>query len=171
MEINTGGFMMATDITRRCVSVPCSQTIARGVNIPIFTPETPLDCDLSYVIELQSGRTISIDAWNLPENRTIYINRVVVGSFQPLTCDNTNRYAMMSFRGKAGQVIFTKRMDLGNKDYWKLTSEKSQIIWSVPGMYQLELESTDMLGQVMQVEYSLWPNMPGMPKEYWGGIL
>jgi len=172
MGISTGGYIVdSTDITRRCVDDPCTQTRARGVNIPIFTPETPLDCDLSYVIEVQPGRTISIDAWNIPENRAIYINRVVVGSFQPLTCSNTNRYAMMFFRGKSGQVIFTKRMDLGSQDYWKITSDRSQIIWAVPGMYQLELESTDMLGQVMQVEYSMWETMLSMPSRYWGGIL
>jgi len=78
---------------------------------------------------------------------------------------------MMFFRGKSGQVIFTKRMDLGSQDYWKITSERSQIIWAVPGMYQLELESTDMLGQVMQVEYSMWETMLSMPSQYWGGIL
>lgn len=169
--ISTGGYMANGAEIGRPQDPPCVQQLIDGVTTPIFTPETPLDQDLSHTIELAPGRTICFDVWNMPSNRVIYINRVVVGSFQPLTCDNSNRYAMRFFRGRGAEVLYRKRMDLGNPEYWKLTSERTQLITAVPGTYQLELESTDMLGQLMRVDFTIWPTMDSMPKEYWGGVL
>lgn len=167
--VRTGGYIDSP----RPRAVGCfNQGVPKTGAIEIFTPRTPLDQTLSYPIWVLSGEVVVIDAYEMPANRSIFVNNVSVASYQPLSGDNTNGYQMMFWQGRGPVILFHKRMDLGNPEYWKLTDTRTQLLIAIPGTYQLELESEDMLGSTLQVQYRVEKDLiPGLPKEYWGGIM
>lgn len=118
-----------------------------------------------------------LEAYNMPDDSPIYINRLVRASFAPPTATPCPPCNMGMFPGPEGIIMSRERMTLGDgQKWWRLYKNSAgddsvlQSIIAVPGVYELELSDPDMLGD-LQVEYITW-NLsltPGMPSVYYAG--
>lgn len=143
--------------------------LPRALEKILFSPETPAGEIFSPRVTVSPGEAILVTGYNLPEDRSIYLNRVSVGSYavphgEP--CD----YRTQSARPRDGVDLFTGRMVLGKPEAWILSTGRPQMILPVPGRYRFELEDEDMLGGDMQVDYIKWEltDTFGLP---WGTII
>lgn len=146
----------------------------------LFSPETPQGEIFSPSFTVVPGSSVLIDAYNMPTNAPIYVNRVLKSNYGPRTGDNCDPCAIGNVYNTPGIVTFRERMTLGTSaDCWQLIKysgsdepqSKLQMLILVPGIYQLELSETEMLGD-MQVEYMQWDNglTPGLPAVYHAGV-
>ena len=150
--------------------------------VVLFSPETPQGTIFSRSIAVPAGTAVLIDAYNMPVNHHIWVNRIVKSTTAPFTGDPCDPCAMNAAYGTEGVVVFRERMTLaGGLNSWALIKHDDdrcdvntvlQLLIVIPGMYELELEDTTMLGD-MEVEYMTWPMtlIPYMPKEYFAGII
>jgi hypothetical protein len=141
----------------------------RATEKALFTPETPAGEIYSHRVTIVPGEAILVTGYNLPPERSIYLNRVSVGSYaapRGEPCD----YRAQGRAPREGVDLFTGRMVLGDPEAWVLSREKPQMILPIPGRYRFELEDEDMLGGDMQVDYIKWQlaDTFGLP---WGGII
>jgi hypothetical protein len=123
---------------------------AKPVNQPLFCPLTPAGEILSRRFFVRPGDVFFIRAFNLLDDYKIFTNFVSIGQgAQPVN------HAQLA-TPVVGQDIYTQRMTLGGADNWILTSSNPQMLISLPGSYRLELESPDMLGEDLWVEFTAW---------------
>lgn len=144
-----------------------------GRNI-LFSPESPQGSVYSSSFTITPGTCVLIDAYNLPENQPIYVNRIVKSTGSVGVPDMCDPCAIQcAAYGLPGTVVFRERMRLGcSKEPWQLikTADNvtTQLLIAVPGMYELELSSVGMLG-TLEVEYISWDMRltVGLPSAYY----
>lgn len=158
----TGGVMMPTP----------------GKNI-LFGPDTPQGTIFSPSFTVVPGQVVLIDTYNMPQDYYIYVNRIVKSNFGPMTGENCDPCAFDRAFGSDGKITFRERMTLGgSNEHWSLikradvSQSRLQLMIAIPGIYELELENTNMLGN-MEVEYFAWEAtiLPYLPKDYFAGIM
>ena len=144
----------------------------RGI---LFSPKTPVGTIYSAPIWLDNGRAMLVEAYNMPADKHIFVNRVVLSASCPtdrsVGC-NCDPLMMQQAYGSPGVITFRARMKLGNSFDWKLTAEKPQLFIAVPGCYyEFELEDPDMLGD-LEVEYKFIDatKLPNLPACYYAGV-
>lgn len=144
----------------------------RGI---LFSPKTPVGTIYSAPIWLDNGRAMLVEAYNMPADKHIFVNRVVLSASCPtdrsVGC-NCDPLMMQQAYGSPGVITFRARMKLGNSFDWKLTAEKPQLLIAVPGCYyEFELEDPDMLGD-LEVEYKFIDatKLPNLPACYYAGV-
>lgn len=144
----------------------------RGI---LFSPKTPVGTIYSAPIWLDYGRAMLVEAYNMPVDKHIFVNRVVLSASCPtdrsVGC-NCDPLMMQQAYGSPGVITFRARMKLGNSFDWKLTAEKPQLFIAVPGCYyEFELEDPDMLGD-LEVEYKFIDatKLPNLPACYYAGV-
>lgn len=171
-NISTG---FVRPVGRGCV--PANDlVIASPGKIILFSPETPQGTVYSPTFTVSSGLAVLLDAYNLPVDKHIYVNRIVKSTTAPAVGDTCDPCAMGTAFDPAGVIVFRERMTLGNPDAWQLVKTAAggvlQLLIVVPGTYELELEDTTMLGD-MEVEYMAWSveTMPDLPSSYFAGIV
>jgi hypothetical protein len=140
-----------------------SNELPRSTRLFLFTPESPSEQTLSPKLSIAPGDVVFITAYNMPEDRKIYIRQVTIATYNPPSSQECCGNAALPWRD--GIDVHYVRMSLGGVDKWVFTSDNPQKIISLPGTYRLELEDEDMLGQSLQVEYYKWPltQTPGVP--------
>ena len=146
--------------------------------IILFSPETAQGTIFSPSFSVMPGTMVLIDAYNMPEDYHIYLNRIIKSNYAPTVGDSCDPCAMDRAFGVDGKITFRERMTLGgSSEHWSLlkkndvSQSRLQLLITIPGMYELELEDTTMLGN-MEVEYMIWNNSltPYLPKDYFAGI-
>ena len=144
----------------------------RGI---LFSPKTPVGTIYSAPVWLDNGRSMLVEAYNMPADKHIFVNRVVLSANCPsaksVGC-NCDPLMMQQAYGSPGGIMFRARMKLGNSFDWKLTAEKPQLLIAVPGCYyEFELEDPDMLGD-LEVEYKFIDatKLPNLPACYYAGV-
>ena len=144
----------------------------RGI---LFSPKTPVGTIYSAPIWLDNGRAMLVEAYNMPVDKHIFVNRVVLSASCPtdrsVGC-NCDPLMMQQAYASPGVITFRARMKLGNSFDWKLTAEKPQLLIAVPGCYyEFELEDPDMLGD-LEVEYKFIDatKLPNLPACYYAGV-
>lgn len=170
-NISTGYFRDATRITND--SMPMSSP-GRTV---LFSPNSTFDTIYSPTFNVEPGLAVLIETYNMPDASPIYVNRLVRASFAPPNATPCPPCNMGAFPGPDGIIMFRERMTLGDgANWWRLFKSSTdntsvlQLLIMVPGTYELELSSSDMLGD-LQVEYITW-NLsltPHMPSVYYAG--
>lgn len=165
-------------------SNPCA-AVTGGVMVPtpgkniLFCPDTPHGTIFSPSFTVVPGQVVLIDAYNMPQDYHIFVNRIVKSNFGPMAGDNCDPCAFDHAFGSDGKITFRERMTLGgSNEHWSLikradvSQSRLQLMIAVPGIYELELEEADMLG-TMEVEYLAWDAiiLPYLPKEYFAGIM
>lgn len=155
----------------------------------LFSPESPTDQKYSAAFTVTPGSAVLLEAYNLPVQQNIYVNRIVKSTAAFPVGDACDPCSLTGAYGVDGVIVFRERMTLGNGwKSWVLRREYDipglaggtpsnaqsilQLMVVVPGTYELELEDVSMLGD-LEVEYSVWPvnSMPDLPKEYFAGIV
>lgn len=173
-DISTGYYV---NNTQSCVT-DNRVIVSPGKSI-LFSPETPQGTVFSPTFSVYPGSAILIDAYNMPLDQPIYVNRVVKSTTAPITGDPCDPCAMNGAYGTSGVITFRERMTLGGKpNAWRLikTAEPAtqtlQLLVAVPGTYELELSDTNMLGD-LEVEYAEWliNATPCLPFNYFAGIV
>lgn len=146
----------------------------------LFSPESPIDIVYSPTFTVVPGSPAFIEAYNMPTDSPIYVNRLVRGSFRPPHATPCPPCNMGAFPGPDGIITARSRMTLGDgQNWWRLikfggADEKKsvlQLMIVIPGLYELELSSPNMIGN-LQVEYITW-NLSlttPMPSVYYAGI-
>ena len=144
----------------------------RGI---LFSPKTPVGTIYSAPIWLDYGRAMLVEAYNMPADKHIFVNRVVLSANCPTDRSagcNCDPLMMQQAYASPGVITFRARMKLGNSFDWKLTAEKPQLLIAVPGCYyEFELEDPDMLGD-LEVEYKFIDatKLPNLPACYYAGV-
>lgn len=138
----------------------------------LFCPETSTGTLRSVVIEIPAHHFILVDAFNMKEGDKIWLNRVSKASFsypRKECCDPNNS---VDYNMPPSVTPFRNRMALGKgPDFWALTSDRPQLIISIPGFYDFELDDVDMLVPMeLYVEYRIYPNIQYLPAGYQGGL-
>lgn len=145
----------------------------------LFSPESPYDDKYSPSFTVKAGVSVLIDAYNMPDDSRIFVNRLVKTTTPPTIGSNCDPCAMHGAYGTNGLVLFRERMRLGcTSEYgWclqKYTDESTitQLLINIPGTYELELETVDMLGD-LEVELMEWSNSAtiALPSQYYAGLL
>ena len=146
----------------------------------LFSPTTPAGTDRSAAFTITPGMGVLIDAYNMVPDLKIFLNRLVVTS-ECITAGNAcDPNDFRKAGGSSPVVVFRERMTLGNNPaYWtlcKFSDEKKysrlQMLVTVPGTYELELEDpTVQLGD-LEVEYQSFKlsDVGHLPDNYYGGI-
>lgn len=163
---------------------PCKQDDGTGQIVPditvLFSPDSPPDSVTSVKsIPVMAGQAVLIEAYNMPDDMPIYVNRIIKASYPPYTGVTCPPCAMPYVQGPDGYTVFKERMTLGSENCWTLIKSNSesecasrlQLIITVPGLYELELSSVEMLGS-LQVQYIRWELglTPNMPSLYYAGV-
>ncbi len=183
-NINTGGFVHPHMHGRG----PCKHMVsAPGKQLVLFTQESPPDNVYSPTFTVVPGQSVLLEAYNLPEDGFIKVNRVVISTTCPTVgspCDpNDMKYAY----GTPGVIMFRAPMMLGGR-VWGLRAYQSgsldnngvtatcdvmfpQLLINIPGTYELELSDTSLLGD-LEVEGLVWDNAltPEVPQTYYAGV-
>ena len=122
---------------------------ARPQREALFHSLSPLGETLSRRVSVRPGKVFLFQAFALPPDRRIFVNIVSFGVLD----------------GRRGADLYIQRMTLGGAESWELTFEKPQMLITLPGVYRFELESADMLGGDMRLEYFSWdvPQPPVFP--------
>jgi hypothetical protein len=121
----------------------------RPLNVVVFSPHTPGEQTFSERITIPLGKAYFFRAHDVPDGKSIFINGVSLAASVPLGgggCFPPEGYC-------EGPDLRVQRMTLGGADKWVLTAEFPQVLVNLPGIYRLELESPDMLGD-LYVEYT-----------------
>lgn len=148
-----------------------------GKNI-LFSPDTPQGTIFSPSITVTPGKCVLIDAYNMPKDQPIYVNRIVKSTSGPVQVDMCDPCAIKcAALGAPGTIMFRERMRMGctGAPWQLLNSDQTvpviQLLVAVPGTYELELSDTNMLGD-MEVEYVGWDLSltPYLPKDYFAGV-
>jgi len=157
-----------------------SQLQAVPGRVSLFTPESPAEEIFSPTFTVDVGNMALIEAYNMPSDFPIYVNRVVRANFIPPTVSSCPPSNMAAFPGRDGIIISRERMTLGGSQLqWQLNKNSTdsslsilQLMIAIPGVYELELSSEDMLGELL-VEFILWDSRltRGLPDAYFAGIL
>lgn len=138
--------------------------------LPLFTPDTPPGTLYSRPITLVAGDIILIDGYNMPDIQKIFLNRIVIASPEMAMGNNCDPCALDAVYGPGGKIVYRNRMLLGGR-YWTLSKTIPQLMVAIPGSYELELETVDMLGN-MDVGYTTWPaaKTPDLPDKYFATV-
>lgn len=147
-----------------------------GKNI-LFSPDTPQGTVFSPAFLVPAGTMVLLEAYNMPEQQPIYVNRIVKSTTAPKTVDPCSLCASVDLYRSKGVIVFRERMMLGNgSGVWQLFKDGKmgsavQLLVAIPGLYELELSDTHMLGD-LEVEYSQWAASatPYLPRDYFAGI-
>lgn len=127
-----------------CVHVSPGKTV-------LISPETPQGTQYTRTITVAPGEAVLIEAFNLVEDYHLYVNRVIRSSEcakMGCACDPQD---LANTYGAEGSISFRTRMTLGNSpELWSLIKysdatkdSRLQLMITVPGMYELELEEPD----------------------------
>lgn len=144
----------------------------------LFSPETNPGVVYSKTFTVTEGNSALLDAYNVQEGKHIYVNRVVRSSYCPPVGDACDPLALSEAKGRDGVIVFRERMTLGSDPsrwhiYRDADPDKSilQLFIAVPGTYELELEETEMLGD-LEVELQFLKNeaLPRFPSDYFAGV-
>lgn len=152
--------------------------------VVLFSPESSQEDVSSPSFGVEPGQAIFVEAYNMPEGYSIYVNRLVRASYAPPHASPCPPCNMGKFPGPGGIIMYRERMTLGDgSNWWRLYKSSVpndtgfddrsvlQLLITIPGLYELELSSVDMLGD-LQVEYITW-NLgltPNLPSVYYAGV-
>lgn len=167
MNISTGTYAKTT---RNCCppdKMPVVKTPGKAI---LFSPESPTDVKYSNSFTITMGMVALIDAYNMTEGSTIYVNRLVKSTTALPVGDNCDPCAMNSAYGTDGVVLFRERMRLGGNEWKLVEGTRPQLFIPIPGIYELELEDVEMLGD-LEVEIMQWSAQVQYPDNYFAGIL
>jgi hypothetical protein len=106
----------------------------------LFAPDSQLGQVFSRRVIIAPGQASLFSVFNLPSDRKIFTNYVIVGLGSEGTAEN----------------YYQARMTLGSSDDWIFTKEKFQKVITLPGHYQFELDGEDLLGQYLYMTYITW---------------
>lgn len=171
--MNCGNISTGSYTTPRPVCPPEQNTplMKSPGKIIFFSPESPVDIKYSPSVTVEPGQALLITSynWNGP-TAEIYVNSIVKSTTPP-RCggNNCNPCDMAYAYGTDGVIVFRQRMLLG-KYYWAVTAQNSQLLIALPGMYELEVQSTEMLGRDLEVEGVFMPAPHNLPEEYFAGF-
>lgn len=143
--------------------LPPSDTcvVSTGGRRVLICPETALDASTTETFSVQPGQAVIIDAYNMVEDKHIYVQRVVRQAYCASVGVACNPRDLRSVgAAPQGPIAFYERMTLGDPDLWSLVraSESSggrsrlQLIIAVPGVYRLELEDPESQLGELEVE-------------------
>lgn len=145
----------------------------------LFSPETAPGTQFSSAFTISPGMVGLIEAYNMVNDLSIYVNRVIRSSLCPPIGSSCDPCAMGAVFGNDGAISYTERMTLGDPAKWSLFKasadegvHRTQLLIAVPGIYQLELEdSAAQLGS-MDVELQLLSvdELCHLPSEYFAGV-
>jgi len=150
--------------------------------VVLFSPTTLSGTDRSVAFTIPAGMGVLIDAYNMVPGYHIYLNRLVVTS-ECLTAGNACNPEDYSKAGSSQPVVvFRERMTLGNNpDRWSLYKQpdeskgnsRCQLLITVPGTYELELEDVSVQLGDMEVEYKSFKlaDVGHLPDVYYGGVI
>jgi hypothetical protein len=105
----------------------------------LFSPESRPDQKFSRRVEILPGMAALFTCHNLPPNRVVYTNQVVVG-----------------LASGQGTDFYRIRMKIIDPEKWVFTRDAPQKIVSLPGVYRFELDAVDVLGEDFLMEYMTW---------------
>lgn len=145
--------------------------------VVLFSQESNLDSVYSPSFNVEAGQAAFVEAYNMPDANPIYVNRLVRASYAPPQASPCPPCNMDKFPGPDGIIVNRERMTLGDGEkWWQLFKDEAsqtsvlQMLIVIPGTYELELSSVDMIGD-LQVEYLTW-NLsltPHLPSVYYAG--
>lgn len=161
--------------TGAIVSMPLDApkgAVPRSSALPIFTPLSNKVYSSPVIVEV--GQAIVIDLYNMPGlPYEIYTNRVSLGHIDTPTGESCTPCGTQKHIGNRfeADVLFRQRMNLACPQEWIFNQGKTQMIIAIPGAYEFELSSEDLLYRDLQMEYRILSNIEFLiPKEYQGGI-
>lgn len=146
----------------------------------LFSPQTIAGTDRSATFTVLPGTGVLIDAYNMVPDLSIFVNRVVVTAECITTGCACGGLDMKVAAGSTPEIVYRNRMNIGNSaSYWTLVSfsdeqkkSRNQLLITLPGTYELELEdAAQQLGD-MEVEYQSFKlsDVGHLPDSYYGGI-
>lgn len=173
-NVSTGEFIGSSG----CCSGGSRKLVNTPGKIVLFSYESPLDMIFSPPFRITPGWEVLIDAYNLPIDSPIYVNRVLTSSFSAEAGSSCDPCAMRNAVSDESVITFRERMTLGmSRDCWQLVKKsnesesKLQLFIAVPGTYQLELSDVAMLGD-LHVELATWESRltTDYPAVYHAGV-
>lgn len=176
-DIRTG--VWAGGSVNRAGNSPLIPTPGKSVLFNEFSDPTNKFSPWFYV---DVGQTVLLDAYNLKPDVHIFVNRLLISNVPPQRGCNCNENDMRNALGRDGVVTHSERMTLGPDNLlWSIynpsdpacaNERRMQLMLSIPGIYNLEIEDiTDVIGD-LRVEYAIWrtKEVPDLPAEYHAGI-
>lgn len=126
----------------------------------LFAPDTLAGTVYSPSFTVTPGNAVLIDAYNMVEDFHIYVNRLSITAPCSSTGCNCNPADMANAFGGSSIMAGRERMTIGNAPAnWALyksssdsTQNKTQILITLPGTYELELENTASQLGMMEVD-------------------
>lgn len=157
-----------------CVVSPPGKTI-------LFAPETDPGTIYSRTFTVTEGNSVLVDGYNIPEGKHIFVNRVVCTSYCPAPVNNTCSACDpldLEALDRPGLIVFRARMTLGSDpSRWHLYCDADphksvlQLFIAMPGTYELELEETEMLGDLeVELQYVKNEHLLALPADYFAGV-
>lgn len=155
-------------------------TTAPG-KLVLFAPDTLTGTVYSPNFTVLPGSAIIIDAYNMVEGFHIYLNRLSITAPCPTTGSSCDPVAMANAFGGPSIIAGQSRMTLGNNpEGWSLyksadettTLSRLQMLITIPGTYNLELEDTASQLGMMEVDAQTFSlnGMGCIPAVYHAGV-
>ena len=144
----------------------------------LFTPDTALGTEYSGTFTLNPGDAVLLDAYNMVEDKHIYVERVVRSSYCPPSGCNCDPVAMHNAAGIDGVIAFVEDMYVGGKR-WALyksstddTANVLQLLIALPGTYRLRLEDCSTQLGSLEVEGLAFKikDVGHLPDVYFAGV-
>lgn len=165
--INTGQVIQGSTF----VGSPSSGQFAtpRSSARVLFSSTPPFDSAKSEFIHVTYGTLLIVDAYQMPADKKIFLNRLVIGNrgIRPMPqkpgIDRDPDSLHLS-----GTLMFWKRMDLNGSEQWEMSATKNMLFMTIPGVYQFELEDPSMVEDIY-VEYFQHTVDDPVSKELWAG--
>lgn len=147
----------------------------------LFAPDTLAGTVYSPSFTVLPGNAILIDAYNMTEGFHIYVNRLSITAPCPTTGSSCDNAAMANPYGGPSIIAGQARMTLGNNpDGWTLyksadettTASRLQLLITIPGTYNLELEDTGSQLGMMEVDAQTFSlkGLDCIPAVYHAGV-
>lgn len=154
--------------------------VSTGGRRVLICPETALDAATTETFTIQPGQAAIIDAYNMVEDKRIYVQRVVRQAYCAGVGVACNPHDLRSVAtAPQGPIAFYERMTLGSPDLWSLVKasgssgakSRLQLIVAVPGVYRLELEDPESQLGELEVEYMVMDLRDlHLPDAYFAGV-
>lgn len=147
----------------------------------LFAPDTLSGTVYSPSFTVLPGYAVLIDAYNMVDGFHIYVNRLSITAPCPTTGSSCDPAAMANPYGGSSIIAGQSRMTLGNDaDGWALykssnetdKASKLQLLITIPGTYNLELEDTVSQLGMMEVDAQIFSlkGMDCIPAVYHAGV-
>ena len=135
----------------------------------LFSADLPHNSKTSPQIRITFRDMLLVDAYQVPEGKKIFLNRLVVGT-RPIPPLSPGAIVDTGRLTRGGTLLFSKRMDLNGLERWEMSAERTMLFLTVPGLYEFELEDESMV-ENMYVEITWFQVERPIPKDFFGGIL